>query len=261
MDSFNTFIDGLNSKHFAAGISGGMLGTTLSHPLDTIRINYQEKPWKSPLQCASSIYSKFGPKGFYKGYIPPLIGVGLEKCIVFGSYNNIKNMNTFDNYYKNVFYSGTIAGLLCTTIVTPVERIKILVQTSEHKNTLSVIRKLTIPRLYIGWTATLFREVPGFGLYFCTYEYLKNNTKKMTPLKTMLYGGASGMMAWLFIYPSDPIKTKMQHTNIGIFEAAGKIVEEHGFKGFYRGFSWALYRAIVLHAGVFLGYETFMNYV
>lgn len=32
-----------------------------------------------------------------------------------------------------------------------------------------------IKGIYNGWTATLFREVPGYGFYFLSYENIKSN--------------------------------------------------------------------------------------
>ena len=135
------------------------------------------------------------------------------------------------------------------------------IQTSTRQTTpfSAYIEKEKLSTFYRGWTATLFREVPGYGIYFTTYEYLKNNTKDMKPYHTLLYGGMSGLAAWLFIYPSDPPKTLMQDKNIGLKDAIKIIYNKYGLSGFYKGFSIALFRSIPLHAGVFLGYETFLK--
>lgn len=242
-------------KPFCGGIVGGICGTALSHPFDTVKTIVQESKNKSIIKCAKELYFNNGIKGFYKGIAPPLLGIALEKCIVFGFYDNIKKIKPFDNYYGNVFTSGSIAGFMSTFIVTPIDRFKILLQNSKK---IDFIKKEGIKGLYRGWTTTLYREGFGYGLYFSTYELLKNNTTNFKPYHTMIYGGLSGLVSWLFIYPIDPVKTKMQNNNLPLVKTIKIIAKENGAKGFYGGMSLALLRAIPLHIGVFSGYEFFM---
>lgn len=255
---------------FSAGLIGGAFGTSIAHPFDTIKTVFQSDingNHKNILDCSKYIYKTNGIKGFYRGVLPPVIGIGIEKCIVFGTYSNVKNMNMFQNYYSNVFFGGVVSGICCTSIVTPVEKIKIVMQNAKSNENISVsnmIKKEGIQSLYKGWSATLFREVPGYGIYFATYEYCKafllnKNKTEMKPYHTMLFGALSGFNAWLFIYPSDPVKTLMQNGNIGLIEATKKIYSKYGIRGFYKGFGMGLFRSVPLHAGVFLGYETFMK--
>ena len=159
------------SKSFLAGTFGGLCGIAISHPFDTIRVRIQTE-------------NKFKYRGIldlYKGVGPPLFGVALEKTIVFGSYNYVNNnlINYFPNQQiLNHGISGLAAGLACTAIVTPVERLKIIRQTasSKYKNSLDFMVKSFKENgvrntLYRGWTSTLTREIPGYGIYFSTYEY------------------------------------------------------------------------------------------
>jgi hypothetical protein len=111
----------------------------------------------------------------------------------------------------NIPVSGAISGLTASLIVTPYERIKILSQTNQKIN--KEILKLS--NLFKGIGATFTREVPGFAIYFSTYEYLKNKyytskNKDITIPASFIFGGLSGSMAWIFIYPQDRIKTIIQ---------------------------------------------------
>ena len=254
------------SKSFFAGTFGGFLGTILSHPFDTIRIRIQTE-------------NKYKYRGFidlYKGVVPPLYGIALEKTLVFGSYNYV-NDNLQKKYPKqsilNHGLSGLVAGLVCTSIVTPVERIKIIRQTStKYSNSekfLSHSFKENGVRntLYRGWTSTLTREIPGYAIYFSTYEYLKKDIFKNNPnhIQTFLMGGFCGAFSWVFIYPSDVIKSRMQSEDSkikynGVIDCIKKSIKSDGYKVFYKGFYTSLLRAIPLHAGVFTGYEIFMKF-
>ena len=248
---------------YIAGFFAGGVGVLVSHPFDTVKTVYQmdglaDKKYKGVASCARGIYLYGGGLAFYKGVRPPLVGVGLEKCIVFGSYNAIQK------YTDNIFVSGVFAGLCCTCIVTPIEKIKILQQQQvANSDCRSVFKATSIRNLYRGWTATLGREVPGFGIYFSTYEYLKDRQKNTIFAKSYLMpflnGSLSGAASWLFIYPSDPIKTLMQTKNIPLVNAVACIYKQYGLSGFYRGFGLGLFRAVPLHGGVFMGYEFFKS--
>jgi len=111
-----------------------------------------------------------------------------------------------------------------------------------------------------GLSATFTREVPGFAIYFTTYEYLKNEffrnyNQPITKSASFIFGGLSGMMAWVMIYPQDRIKTRIQSSMAvnqrGFLNVLYDINAEGGVRQFYRGFHYALMRAIPLHAGTF----------
>jgi hypothetical protein len=59
--------------------------------------------------------------------IPPLLGVGFEKAIVFGVYENSQILLNEEKIRKSysIALSGAISGFAASFIVTPCERIKI----------------------------------------------------------------------------------------------------------------------------------------
>ena len=185
------------TKYINGGISG-MCGILLSHPFDTI---------KTHIQTGQKL-NTFKPSvlNFYKGISAPLLGVGIEKAIVFGTYNYMHKKTDC------IPLSGAFAGLTASLIVSPYERLKILKQNSQS----FTYKEILNPRfLFKGLSATFTREVPGFAIYFTVYEYLKkcnftNHNKEITGLASFIYGGISGLSAWIFIYPQDKIKTIMQ---------------------------------------------------
>jgi len=241
-------------KYLNGGISG-MVGILLSHPVDTI---------KTHIQTGHKL-NTFKPSftNLYKGISAPLIGVGIEKAIVFGTYNYIHSKT------DNIPLSGAISGLMASLVVTPYERIKILKQNSQ----VIAFRDLNIRFLYKGFTPTFFREMPGFAIYFTTYEYLKKKTftdhdKKIDYTRSFIYGGIAGVTSWIFIYPQDKIKTILQsqlHSGIEktssntIKSIINTIYKNGGIKHFYSGFGWAAARAVLLHSGTFCMMEYLSN--
>ena len=66
-------------NNYCYGAISGMTGIILSHPIDTIKTHIQ----------TGNNFKTFNITipNLYKGILSPLIGVGFEKAIVFGTYN------------------------------------------------------------------------------------------------------------------------------------------------------------------------------
>lgn len=245
-------------QYYIKGAIAGMTGILLSHPVDTV---------KTHIQTGKALRDfPIGICNLYRGLLPPLIGVGLEKAIVFGTYNY------FHNQLKNIPLAGAIAGLSAAIVVSPYERLKILKQ-----NNIGVKRQeLTMKFLFRGLGATWTREVPGFAIYFSVYEWLKdtNHTQHGREIglhNSFIYGGISGIAAWIFIYPQDRIKTILQSSNSNNSSNFSKnslcfanVMKDIYYKGgllyFYSGFSWAVARAMLLHSGTFCMMEFLTKY-
>jgi solute carrier family 25 carnitine/acylcarnitine transporter 20/29 len=238
-DTLNNFIFG--------GLSG-MASILITHPIDTIKTHLQNK---------TTIPRTIN--GLYKGIIPPLGGITIEKFIVFGVYQTIIN-NQEKMTYTKIGLAGFISGAGATAIVTPCERWKILLQTNQTVN----IRELGIKGLYQGFTPTLFREPLGYTIYFTMYEYLKRNytaSKKIQKHESFIFGGIAGISAWVFIYPGERCKTIIQSSKQKItMRNAFITLYNDGISNLYRGFSAAAIRAGLTHGIVFTFNEIFSSY-
>ena len=69
-----------------------------------------------------------------------------------------------------------------------------------------------------GLGITICREVPAFGLYFSSYEVLvnagKGRWKNSTPW-VFASGGLAGIVSWVFTYPIDVLKSRIQADHFG----------------------------------------------
>ena len=235
-------------KQYAYGGISGIFGILLSHPLDTIKTHIQNGKPLSSLSLSSSLSKANNLSRLYRGLSIPLIGVGFEKAIVFGTYNYMLKQT------DSIAISGAISGLSASLIVSPYERLKILRQNSQTYMTKDIMN----PRfLFKGLSATFTREVPGFAIYFSVYEKLKYHTftkygNNITGIASFIYGGCSGLVAWVFIYPQDKIKTVMQSSVQSTYsQIIRNMYTSYGITYFYKGFSWAAGRAMLLHSGTF----------
>jgi hypothetical protein len=271
--------NGYTIRNFGYGYVAGMAGIAASHPFDTIKTNIQKRQ-----------VINYNIRNLYKGVAAPLFGVGLEKAIVFGTYETTRK------YTNSDFISGGLAGLTASFVVTPFERIKILLQTDQKIEKNMINRKF----LFQGLSATFYRETPGFAIYFSTYNYLKNVIQEKTylqkleeleeykkqnprlssyvtektekiekkeeihPFHSFLIGAFSGCASWIFIYPQDRIKTHLQackERQMGFGEGLKEVLKDGGYRGLYRGFHYALMRAVPLHATAFMTFELCKKYL
>jgi solute carrier family 25 carnitine/acylcarnitine transporter 20/29 len=218
---------------YLIGGLAGMYGVLISHPFDTIKTFKQTgKVLPKPITISF----------LYRGIYAPLIGTSIEKSIVFGSYSWLSN-----NTNLNIGIKGLITGFIASTIITPYERIKILQQQKI---------KVNIRSIYTGFISCALRDSIGFSIYFSTYEYLKNKyiiNNNMNTGWSFLFGGMSGAISWVFIYPFDKIKTIVQSSTSKVdINTINLIIRTNNL---YSGFRYALYRAIPLHAGTFYMFE------
>lgn len=66
------------------------------------------------------------PRFLYKGYVPPLFGMGLEKAVVFGTFHNVKvNLPQSIPEINRIALAGAASGFAASFIVSPYERLKI----------------------------------------------------------------------------------------------------------------------------------------
>lgn len=117
--------------------------------------------------------------------------------------------------------------------------------------------------LYKGFGALMLRDVPGWGVYFWSYEMLKNffgipEAKKSGTDKTMLNvaiqmwcGGVAGQCSWMISYPFDIIKTQIQVNEtrrVPMLEVIRRIRAEQGMLAFFKGMSPTLARSFVVNS-------------
>ncbi|CAG85195.2 DEHA2B05522p [Debaryomyces hansenii CBS767] len=269
-----------NVKSFASGGFGGICAVLTGHPFDLVKVRLQTGLYNSSVQCVKSTLVKDGLPGFYRGVLPPLLGVTPMFAVSFWGYDVGKKIVTsftgkeVANFsIANISTAGFISAIPTTLVAAPFERIKVMMQIQDGSKTTSmgsVVKEMYrtggIRSIFKGSAATLARDGPGSALYFATYEYMKRRlTTPDTDLSLFaitMAGGCAGVSMWLGVFPIDTIKSTQQssNTNISIVKTTQNIYKKGGIKAFFPGVGPALARSFPANAATFLGVELARNF-
>jgi solute carrier family 25 carnitine/acylcarnitine transporter 20/29 len=216
-------MDNKNVNSFIAGSITGITEVVLGYPLDTIKVNLQNRTF--------DIY-KLKLKYLYSGCTYPLLSNSIIISLEFGVFN----------YFRNKDYSITTAGMLAgsatSVVMAPIDRFKIKKQ---------ILSNNIYKNPYKGFQYVLAREIPATAIYFNSYYYLKESAS------ILLAGGLAGVITWGVTFPLDVIKTRMQSDSYKTLKDA--LV----FKGIYNGIFPCLLRALCINSISFYTYETVID--
>ncbi|RWS06021.1 mitochondrial carnitine/acylcarnitine carrier protein-like protein [Dinothrombium tinctorium] len=280
------------AKDLIAGAVSGVCGVIVGHPFDTIKVKLQTMPipgegeaprYSGSFDCGRKIIVREGFfKGLFKGVSAPILSGTPINAACFFSYGvgkQLQQTNLDDKLtYTQVFIAGMISGLGSVLVITPSERVKCLIQAEEgssHRKykgafdcTFKILKTEGLKGMFKGTAITSVREIPASGLYFLTYEWLKNHLSKesskehQSSIPVIVAGGFAGMAYWTLALPSDIIKSRVQtepgndHRLLRMFTS---LVKYEGILTFYRGFDAVLIRAFPTNAIIFLTYELTMK--
>ncbi|KAG2769578.1 hypothetical protein PC129_g20238 [Phytophthora cactorum] len=274
MEKYSVLID------LTAGTVGGIAGVVVGQPFDTVKVRLQtySKYYNGAIDCARQTLKHEGFSGFFKGMTSPVVGSAATNAVMFAVYERTLKMiddNPENATLKSVFYAGAVGGFWQTVPLAPAELIKCRLQvqdgrrSSQYQGPMDCIRHIFkargAPGLFLGFTCTLWREVPSFAVYFWLYEYTKrmmvdggiNSTTSM-----LTAGGVAGVASWVVSYPFDVIKSAIQTLPVNhkpgehkIAYQARQLYRLGGWRIFFSGLGTACVRAFPCNAVTFYGYE------
>lgn len=277
-----------NLKSLAAGGVGGVCAVLTGHPFDLVKVRCQNGQAKGAGDAVATILKEAraatsgtflanSVKGFYKGVIPPLLGVTPIFAVSFWGYDVGKKIVSRNEMAgtplttSQMATAGFISAIPTTLVMAPTERIKVVLQTSSSNSFVEAAKRLVneggVQSLFKGSLATLARDGPGSALYFASYEVCKKMLNKNSSTgdeinitNVCISGGVAGMSMWLVVFPIDTIKTKLQasagQNKQSMVEATKEIYRiRGGIKGFFPGLGPALLRSFPANAATFLGVE------
>mgnify|MGYP002787600762 FL=1 len=249
-------------KEAVCGLMAGGSQVIVGHPFDTVKVLLQTGKYSGVLTClrGQTIFS------LYNGVLSPLLGVGVCNSVLFHSFASFKDLTG-----NNVLLSGALAAVPTALVNCPVELVKIRLQTSPllYKHFFDCLFRTLkqqngFRELYKGTFITVLRDMPSYAAYFYAYDLGKSMTKEWGIAGTITCGAVAGIAAWLPCYPQDVIKSVIQcesTRSVNIQGAIRMIYRKHGLRGFFKGFTPTMARAVPANAITFLAYETAHKYL
>lgn len=286
-------------KYFLSGGFGGVCTVLAGHPMDTVKVRLQTMPvpatgevalYAGTFDCFRKTIQKEGFRGLYKGMSAPLTGVAPIFAISFFGFGLGKKLIKTDENQAltkpELFLAGAFSGIFTTSIMAPGERIKCLLQIQQgghgpqkYAGMVDCARQLYaeggMKSIYKGSVATILRDVPASGMYFMTYECVKeallpeDANAKVKMLATIVAGGSAGIANWLVGMPADVLKSRLQTAPEGTYPNGMKdvfkqLMEREGPTALYKGVTPVMLRAFPANAACFAGFElaiNFLNYI
>jgi solute carrier family 25 carnitine/acylcarnitine transporter 20/29 len=195
--------------------------------------------YKSLTQGFKQIVRHEGVSGLYKGITFPCYTQFLVGALSFTGnsvaldYLEPRLKDGVQERKSSSVIAGCCGGLLQCLALVPTELVKCRMQldsvlVNDHMSVRQyhgaidcfkqIIRKDGFSGLYRGFNATIVREVPSYGIYFSSYQFIANYLNSLDNfhpiVSTSLAGGIAGSLSWSVIYPVDVVKSHIQIAEI-----------------------------------------------
>ncbi|KAI8331327.1 mitochondrial carrier domain-containing protein [Chlamydoabsidia padenii] len=280
-----------NVKHAIAGAGAGVASSMVVVPLDVVKTRLQNQGKATPgtlvyrgtAGTLSRIWTEEGIRGLYRGLGPTVFGYLPTWAIYFTAYDYCKahwgrKYEGSGHEWLVHILSAMTAGATSTSLTNPFWVIKTRFMTQNDKtpyrynNTIHAFRTILkqegIRGLYKGLGSSLI-GVSHVAVQFPLYEKLKSwfGQHDMTTGNTgiLLASSLSKMAASTATYPHEVIRTRLQNQTVqpfkykGIAHAFKIILEEEGYRGFYKGMPTNLLRTVPSSALTILTYEVIVH--
>ena len=212
----------------ASSSISGMIHILLGYPFDTLKTLRQSS------QDNTKYMKNLNTLSLFRGIKYPLIQNTLTNSTIFGL------NNFFMNRIENKYISNLYTACVCTLILTPFDKLKVMSQYNiKYKFNCSFIK-----RSYKQLPIVAASEIPSTFIYFTTYQ-----TAKEYNVPIFLSGSLAGVASWLFTYPLDTIKTRMLN------ESCKTISEAYQKKNLCRGLGICIFRSFFVNGVNFYSYE------
>lgn len=286
-----------------------MAEETAGYPLDLVKTRMQahgDHP-TGAMGILRETVQKEGVRGLFKGLGPPFLASSITTATIFGSYAHAVDF-LHERYgsrgevrLAHVALAGAVAGFAQAFILCPVDVIKNRMQVggfghggAAGPGNMEMAREVIATRgwrgLYLGMVPTLWRDVPGYAVFFASYEFLKRSFAALpflraapgaaegadddphgagglSPVAVILAGGVAGMAYHTATYPFDVVKTRIQiqagptPTYKGTLDCFRILYRQGGAGALFKGYVPTVLRSFPANAVGFLVYELTLRFL
>ncbi|GJQ69539.1 hypothetical protein Trydic_g6638 [Trypoxylus dichotomus] len=268
------FLNHVKYEHLIAGLSGGLVSTLCLHPLDVIKIRFAVHDGHTELtpkysgitNAFTTIYSKEGLRGFYRGCTPNCVGAASSWGLYFLFYNAIKTFVQKGNIQMPLspaqhLLAATQAGAFTLLITNPIWVVKTRLCLQYSYMDTNGFRGY-----YKGFVPGLFGVSHG-AIQFMVYEEMKNQynkykgtniTTKLATIEYLTFAAISKLIAAATTYPYQVVRARLQNQHYsykGAMDCVSRTWLYEGWRGFYKGLGTNLLRVTPATMITFLTYE------
>ncbi|KAG4915597.1 hypothetical protein JHK87_053154 [Glycine soja] len=181
---------GAMGRLLAGGIAGAVAQTAI-YPMDLVKTRLQTYACKSGRipslgTLSKDIWVQEGPRAFYRGLIPSLLGIIPYAGIDLAAYETLKDMSKQYILHDGEpgplvqLGCGTVSGALGATCVYPLQVVRTRMQAQRsYKGMADVFRKTLehegLRGFYKGIFPNLLKVVPSASITYMVYESMKKN--------------------------------------------------------------------------------------
>mgnify|MGYP003590975248 FL=1 len=254
---------------FAAGYISGVANIMSGQPFDICKVRMQSQGSGSFLGTLRTTVREEGVRKLWAGSTFPLIFYGICNSIVFAVNESAKQF--FRDRKKSqhlapqeFFLSGALAGVANSFISSPMEHVRIRLQTDKaglYRNSFhaagKIIKDHGLKGLFLGQQITVLREFILYGSYFSGYGILKQYLQTDNKMVLMSLGGFAGTCGWVSSFYIDNLKSKIQTDSFSQprFPTWRSLLPYITPKELTKGFTAGFLRAYPVNAITFLVYE------
>lgn len=200
---------------FTLGAIAGGAGAFAAYPFDYIKSQMQTEvgkaKYKNGFECFMDTIQHEGPLQLYRGAAVTTIGNAPEKALKLHSHDIAKAMLLAHSgtgvggtiSLGNEILAGVIAGVCQVVLTSPLETVKVALQTSDltMKEVMQEIGGL--PGLFKGSEACIARDVVFNAILFPVYSHLR------VDMPDYMAGSMAGVAATFTATPTDVVKTRI----------------------------------------------------
>ncbi|RCI04709.1 Fe(2+) transporter [Rhizopus stolonifer] len=189
----NQTIFGLPNQLIASGCAGAI--ATLAHdalmtPFDVLkqRMQLRDSTYRSVRECARKVYGNEGIKAFYISF-PTTVSMSIPfQSVQFATYEYCRSKLDPEGSYnpKAHMLAGAIAGAIASSVTTPLDVIKTLLQTKGSSNdqqirntrgfkeaAIIIYERYGLRGFLRGYKPRVLTNMPSTAISWSVYEYFK----------------------------------------------------------------------------------------